>query len=527
MNFPTLNILVLSLACAGAAAAGQESQQTQAPANQGTASAPSFHEEVIAELSPGSEMKGMLMNEHHVYWFEKQGSNHMVKMDGKQQGGVFQELGWLNTSLDGAHFAFWGKRNSKWILVTDGHEGTQEYTKGIQPWFQPGRSSLAYGACGEKKKCRLAVDGTETGAEYDDVSYPQYSRDGNRLVYFGRRGKKWTAIVNGKEVGPALEDFSNFGFSSEGGRFFVAGKINRWLLSMYFVDGETGPPFQVFSNITFSSDGKQFAYGGTMSPYGKFTNFKKKKVYGTVVVDGRPTATYEGRGLAGTWTGLVLFGQEQEIVQGFRALNPDFDGISSPAFSHEGKLVYAVRRDKGDFAVMVGGEPGPGFEEILSPIVFTEDRQHFVYVAKRGDEFVEVRDNAPGRSLPAGSRGPTAVPWIAFSKDAVHVAYETAAERQSSREGGVRAMRSAVIDGKEGPKYEALDVTSFAFDKEGHHYFYMVQGTKGKESKMIIDGHESRPYDELGGTHFLEDGKTVTFFARDGSKFLRVSYAVE
>jgi hypothetical protein len=61
------------------------------------------------------------------------------------------------------------------------------------------------------------------------------------------------------------------------------------------------------------------------------------------------------------------------LVKGFRDFSSDFDGVSNPALNPEGKLVHAVRREKGDIAVLVGSNSGPGFEEILSPVIFTDD----------------------------------------------------------------------------------------------------------------------------------------------------------
>jgi hypothetical protein len=464
----------------------------QTQTNQSTASAPLFHEEVIGELSPESQLEAWFwfVSGRHLAWVEKRGGTRVVRLDGKQQGGIYKEVKYFGQSADEAHFAFFAKRDSKWILVVDGQERPQEYTQVSALSFQPKGSSLAYGACVRKKSCRLIVDGADAGAEYEDISYAQYSRDGKRLAYLGRRGKKWIAVVDGKEAAPealifgkigGLGDFWSFGFSIDGSRFFIAGRIDDTVLWTYFVDGVVaGPWFQVISDIAFSSDGKHYAYGGTMAQEGHFKAFKKKQVSGTIVLDGLPTATYEGRGLRGSWTGLAFFGREEELVRGLRRLDPDFDGISDPAFSPDGKLVYAARREKGDIAVVVGSDVGPGFEEILSPVAFSEDSQHFAYVAKRGDDFVEVRDKIPGRTNSVANRGPAAVEWIAFGHDAAHLAYQTVAQGKSAKAG--TALRS-----------------------------------------VVIDGHESKLYDGVGNPHFLDDGRSLAFFALDGSRLLRVS----
>jgi hypothetical protein len=518
MRLLAFGSLGLSLIFVGVLATRQGCQRTQAQTTQSTASARSFHEEIIGELSPGSEPQDMAASEHHVAWVEKRGDSRTVRLDGKQQGGVYQEVKYLEGSADETHLAFFGKRSSKWFLVIDGQERPQEYTKTSSLAFQPKGTSLAYCACLEKK-CRLVVDGADTGAEYEDISYPQYSRDGKRLAYLGKRGKRWIVVVDGKQVGPEMGDYLDFGFDSDGNRPYVAGRVgNHWRLS-YVVDGTAGPEFEVLSPIAFSSVGKHDAYGGTSTKSG----YKKEKVLGTIVLDGQATATYEGKGISNfSWS--PLSGQNV-LAQGMRDFSPDFDGLSNPALNPEGKLVYAVRRDKGDIAVLMGSDLGPGFEEILSQLIFTDDSKHFVYVAKRGDSFVEVHDNVPGRTVSAGNRGPTAVEWIALTSDAAHVAYEIVSGAKYLKGGSRHALRSIVIDGQEGPQYDALDVASFKFDKEAHHYCYAIVGAKGDQELVTVDGHESKLYDALVGVHFGTDGESVTFVVRDGRRFLRVTYA--
>lgn len=479
-----------------------------------------FHEGVLAEVAQGSELKEVCFGDKHVAWIENQGGKRVVKLDGKPQGGVYDEVKHMNFNEDEAHFGFFAKRNSEWVFVLDGQEHSPGYTKTTEADFQPNGNSIAYGVCHEKK-CRLVVDGTDAGAEYEDISYPLYSHDGKRLAYIGKRGKKWIAVVDGKEMGTELDEvwFSAWGFSHDGSRFHVAGRIkSKW---MHVVDGVPGPGFEVISPIAFSHDGRHYAYGGTDATGG----FKKQKTFGMMTVDGQSTGTYEGRGMAGTWT--ALGGSHEVMSVGVREFIPDFHGISTPQFNSESKLVFAARRDKGDVAVFVGGEPGPGFDEILSPVAFSADSKHSAYVGKRGEDFVEVRDNQAGQTFNAGKRGPTDVHWIAISLDGAHLAYEIVSGGAQFKAGNTRrALRSVVIDGKAGTEYDALGLTNFDFAGDERHYFYQVIGAKGGRDLVNVDGHESRLYDAVANAHYVEGGKTVRFLARDGGRLLGVTYAL-
>jgi hypothetical protein len=480
-----------------------------------------FQEEVIAEITPGNEYKSAIVGDLHLAWVENQGGKRVVRLDGKQQGGIYDDVKYPEFNSDESHLAFFAKRSSAWILVLDGQERPGEYSKVAAVSFQPKGNSYAFCACKEKK-CRLVIDGVESGDEYTDISSPAYSRDGKRLAYLGKKGKKWIAVVDGKELGPELDDFwySDWGFSREGAHFFVAARIGgKW---KYVIDGQMGLDFEVLSPIVFSPDGMHYSYGGIHVAGG----FKKQKTIGDIVLDGKTFATYEGKGMAGSWT--MLGGSTQMIVTGVRDLTPDFHGVSTPEFDSQGKLIYIARRDKGDNAVFVGADAGPGFDEVLSPVAFSSDSQHFAYVARQGANFVEVRDNVSGRSFASSRRQATGVQWISMNRDATHLAYETVSGGMQYQAGETaRALRSVVIDGQVGPEYDALGIGGLRFAKDALHYLYEVHGLKSNHDLVNVDGQESSLYDFVIRAHFLDDGKTATFIARNGSKFLRVSLTLK
>jgi hypothetical protein len=488
-------------------------QSSQSPSS-------AFHEELLAEISPGAEVKQTLVSTHHLAWIEKIGDRRTVRLDGKPQGGSFDDIKYLGFSPDESHFAFFGKRASDWLLVLDGQEKSPGYSRITAVAFQPDGNSIAFCACRDKK-CRLVADGADTGTGFDDISFARYSPDGKRIAFFAKRSKKWVAIVDGKELGPELDEvwFPSWGFNRASGKFFVTGRIkNDWI---HVVDGVSTPGFQVINLLAFSHDGSHYAYGGANSKVG----FRKQKILGSIVLDGHTVATYEGRGMEGAW--LALAGEIEYMREGVRDLITDFHGVSAPEFDFEGKLVYAARRDKGDVAVFRGSEAGPGFDEILSPVAFSSDSKHFAYVGMRGDAFVEVLDDKPIRSISAGKHGPTGVGWIAISRDSAHLAFETVSGGDMFKAGRTkRALRSAVIDGQSGPEYNALALRNFDFDADSLHFSYEVIGADGDRDLVNVDGHESRLYDSVAGNRYLPDPKSIQFIARDNSRFLRVTYSL-
>ncbi|HKE07980.1 MAG TPA: hypothetical protein VKB48_09115 [Candidatus Acidoferrum sp.] len=483
-----------------------------------------FQEEVIGEIAPGNEYKKGVVGDQHLAWVEGHSGSVIVKLDGKQQGQSYKDVADLDFNDDESRFVFFGQRSSSaWVLVVDGRENVSEHWSRSSLAFQPNGNSYAFGACQEKKRCQLVVDGRETGAVYQDISFARYSRDGKRLAYLGKKEKKWIAVVDGKELGSEMDDFwgSHWGFTRDGKHFFVAGRIkNDW---MYFIDGQGGRTFDVLSPLTFSPDGQHYAYAGAAAK----TGLKKQKVTGSIILDGKSIVSFEGKGMSGMLA-QGLGNYMETLAEGVRDFSPDFHGVSSPEFNSNGSLVYAARREKGDVAVFVGPDAGPGFDDILSAVIFSEDADHFAYIARREKSFVEVRDNVPGRAFSLTRHEASGVPWIAMDARAAHLAFEIVSGGGQFKAGRTnRALRSVVLDGQSGPEYDSFGIRKFHFTKDAKHYHYEVVGAKGYRDLVNVDGHESRLFDFVVGTRFDSDGNKVRFIARDGQKILGVTATLE
>ncbi len=508
--------LVVSLAVPSTAP--QSAPQT-APTTPSAFPASKIHEELIGEISPENEFGAAVSTENHVAWIEKAAGKKIVRLDGKQVGGSYDDVKYVHFSHDEQHLTFLVKRKSNWLLVLDGQERTPEFGRMTAPALSPNGRFFAAGACREKK-CRLIVNGEEMGPEFEEIGGLGFSREGEHYVYFGKAHKKWVMLLDGKQVGPEMDDFEAWRFAPDGTRVAVAALMKGYWT--WIVDGVPGPPFDVISDISFRDDAKHYAYGGTGANWG----FSKHKTSGAIVVDGKVIASYEGKGFGGGWQGI--FGQSSQIATGMKFLWPDFHGVSIPQYTSLGALVYAARRGEGDVVVFLDGVPGPAFDDIPGPIAVTPDAKHIAYIGQRGESFVEVRDNKPGATFP-GKRAVSFVEEMAISKDGSHLAYEIVRGGRMFKEGRTsRALRRIVMDGQGGPEYDAYDLNNFEFTADGRHYFYEILGAEGDRDRVIFDALEGKLYDAVfrNSTRFIDE-QTVEFVARDGKRFLRVTESLE
>ena len=478
-----------------------------------------IREETIGECARGTDMTSLriatVRGERHVAWIEQSRDGRTVRLDGKQVGGVYDEVKFLGFRGGDRQLSFIASRKPKWMLVVNGQE-RGDYTKVTAPDVDA-EGALAAGVCHDKT-CRLLMGDREIGPAFDDIGAPDFSPSAEHYVYFGKREKKWIAIVDGKEVSTAMDDFWRVQWGPDGKRLAVAAQIDDQFT--WIVDGQPGPRFDVISAVAFSGDGQHYAYGGISAT----TAFKEREVRGGIVVDGTPPAqTYVGRGMPGTWRALL--GQVQWIVKGVKALSTDFHGVSDPEYTAKGELVFGQRLADNRVVVSIGNRPGPAFDDIVSPIMVAPDGEHVVYVGKQGDSFVEVRDQTPGASFPA-KRDVAFVPWIAMTKNG-RLMYEIVrggAEFKAGR--SKRAERRVVVDGAAGPEYDALGMACQLSDAD-QQYACAVLGADGNRARIVVNGQEGKPYDEIvaGSIRFLPTGG-VEFIARQDQRILRVTIAV-
>ena len=158
----------------------------------------------------------------------------------------------------------------------------------------------------------------------------------------------------------------------------------------------------------------------------------------------------------------------------------------------------------------------------------TTDGKHSFYVAKRGESFIEVRDQQPGASFP-GKRDLSFVGTITMTKDGSHTAYEIVRGGRAFKAGGTnRALRRLVLDSQAGPEYDALGLRDIWFSENGKHSSFLVLGAEGNKDRVIFDGLEGKLYDAVFH-HSVKaiDEQSIEFVAQDGHRFLRVVEALD
>jgi len=477
-----------------------------------------IHETLIAEARQGSDIVAIRVSgtgaERRVAWLEETKGSKTVWLDGKQVAGPYDEVKYFAFRAQGGPVVVVATRKSKWTLKIGEQEYGGDYSKITAPDVGPEGQSLA-GVCRDKT-CRLMVDGHESGPVFEDIGTPDFSPKGEHMVYFGKRNGKWTVILDGKETGPEMDGWWTHRWWAGGSRLAVAAVLDG--KSTWVVEGNPGPRFDVIGNIAFSADGQHYAYGGANAQSG----FTKQDVVGSIVIDGTAVEpSFTGRGMLGGWTWLG--GKGLSIVKGLKRLSTDFHGVSDPDFNGRGELVFGHRLASGQVAVRVGNDDGPTFDDLTSPIAIGPESEHIAYVGRKGDAFVEVRDQTPGVTFSA-KRDIAMVAWIGLSKGG-HLTYSTVLGGGEFKAGrSQRALRRVVFDGVAEAEYDAFGITPCLISIGGEQHVYVVTGADGTRDRLVVNGRETGLYDDVvSGSLNMLPPTGVEFVVRQERRLLLVT----
>ncbi len=512
--------LMIAIALVPLSLLGQEASQNAAASGPPAVNAalaqaltPQIRQETVAELSPGSELRAFGTRAGHLFWIEKKAASETAWLDGKQVGRAYDQI--HDLGVRGEHVKFAARRNSKWVIVIDGEERTPEFDDITDPQIADEGSIVAFAFC-RQKKCRIMKGGTETGPELDEIRALSLSEDQQRYLYLGMRNKKCVLVLNGTQIGPDMDKCWRFTVNPAYDRAALLMRLdNKWT---WAVDGKPAPSFDAISDLSFSRDGRHYAFAGANSSMG----FGSQEVRASMVVDGEIVDSAKGHGMQGGWT--LFGGQVQYMLKGPREFSADFHGFGDPHYSPDGTLVYAQRLGSGNVIVRLNGTAGPSFDDVVSRVVFCREGKHTAYIAKKGSSFVEVRDQTPGPTFPRG-REWSEVGWIRLTEDGSRLSYELVRGGAEFKQGKtMRAERQVVINGNASPTFDAHGILPCVFSPGGEHDACVVHGAKETRDLVLFDAKASPLFDDVldQSVRFTDDG-ALTYFARDGRKFLRVT----
>lgn len=160
--------------------------------------------------------------------------------------------------------------------------------------------------------------------------------------------------------------------------------------------------------------------------------------------------------------------------------------------------------------VVVDGKPGAKHVMVKEDSLrVSADGKRYGYIAGRGDHQYAVID---------GKQGPAygAVANITFSADGKRVAY---AALKTNKQCVV------IVDGVEGPEYQAVIADSPVVSKDGTKILYGVR--KGAKWLVWLNGKEGPAYDRVGHLAVSANGATVAYQARKGNSAVLVINGVE
>ena len=146
-------------------------------------------------------------------------------------------------------------------------------------------------------------------------------------------------------------------------------------------------------------------------------------------------------------------------------------------------------------------------------ISISDDYNHLAILSQKGNKYLVTLDGAPGKEYEWIVRGS-----LGFTPDSKHLAYIV----QQGDD------MFAVVDGKEGKAYKEIASSNITFAPVGSRYAYYGK-PKGASNKWVavIDGQESKEFDQVGNLTFSPDGKRVAYGVEQGGKqFFVVDNAV-
>src|SRR5215208_5534251 len=145
-------------------------------------------------------------------------------------------------------------------------------------------------------------------------------------------------------------------------------------------------------------------------------------------------------------------------------------------------------------------------------VSISDDYNHLAVLAQKGNKYFVTLDGVAGKEYDWVVRGS-----LGFSADGKHFGYVV----QQGEDMFV------VMDGKEGKPYREIAASNITYAPASARYAYYARPKAGGKWVAVVDGTESKEFDQIGNLTFSPDGKRVAFGVEQGGKqFFVVDNAV-
>lgn len=184
---------------------------------------------------------------------------------------------------------------------------------------------------------------------------------------------------------------------------------------------------------------------------------------------------------------------------------PEYMGIKAgtPVFSYDSKhMAYIAKKSDKSWVIVLDGKEGKA-HDLISPPIFSHDSRHCAYIAQNKNRFCVVLDGKEGPYFEAMSK--TAIPI--FSPDSAHFAYVSIDEKKKM---------NLVVDQK--ILSSADIIASLSYSPDSRQLAYAEQ-VKNKCILVINERPSQGPgYDGIYSIAFSPDAKNVVCIAQNNDK---------